>query len=59
MPGNISTGILKKVRDDYKNFPFLNLAYDGLEDTTIKTRLEAFVHQTRQFKNPFKRPSAP
>jgi len=53
MPGNISTSILKKVRDDYKNFPFLNLAYDGLEDTTIKIRLEAFVHQTRQFKNPF------
>ena len=55
MPGNISTSILKKVRGDYEDFPFLNLAYDGLKDTSVKTRLEAFVYQTRQFQNKFQK----
>ncbi|MGA1876067.1 MAG: acyl-CoA dehydratase activase [bacterium] len=51
MPGTISTGILKKVRQDFGDFPFLHLTYDGLEDTTVKTRLEAFLYQARRFKH--------
>ena len=50
MPGNISTTLLRKVQHNYGDFPILHLAFDGLEDTTVKTRLEAFLYQTRQFK---------
>jgi predicted CoA-substrate-specific enzyme activase len=50
MPGTIASTILKKVRLDHDDFPFLNLVYDGVEQTSIKTRLEAFLYQARQFK---------
>ncbi|MEW6380551.1 MAG: acyl-CoA dehydratase activase [bacterium] len=50
MPGTIASTIMKRVRMDYRDFPFLNLAYDGLEQTSIKTRLEAFLYQARQFQ---------
>ncbi|MEW5802407.1 MAG: acyl-CoA dehydratase activase, partial [bacterium] len=49
MPGTIAAAILKKVRLEHNDFPFLNLAYDGVEQTSIKTRLEAFLYQARQF----------
>jgi len=50
MPGTIASTILKRVRLDHDDFPFLNLAYDGIEQTSIKTRLEAFLYQARQFR---------
>ena len=46
MPGTIVNGILKRVREDYDNIPYLNMVYEGIEDTNARTRLEAFVHQT-------------
>jgi predicted nucleotide-binding protein (sugar kinase/HSP70/actin superfamily) len=49
MPGTVVNGILKKVREDHLNIPFLNMVYEGIEDTNAKTRLEAFVHQAREF----------
>ncbi|MGD9496834.1 MAG: acyl-CoA dehydratase activase [Armatimonadota bacterium] len=49
MPGTISHAILKRVRTDYGDFPFLNMVYDGNEQATDQTRLEAFMHQATQF----------
>ncbi len=49
MPGTVVNGILKKVREDGPNIPFINMVYEGIEDTNAKTRLEAFVHQAREF----------
>jgi len=49
MPGTISHAILKRVRTDYGEFPFLNMVYDGNEQATDQTRLEAFMHQATQF----------
>jgi len=40
---------MKRVRQDLDNVPFLNMAYDGLEQTTSITRIEAFMHQAMQF----------
>jgi predicted nucleotide-binding protein (sugar kinase/HSP70/actin superfamily) len=48
MPGTISHAILKRVRTDYGDFPFLNMVYDGNEQATDQTRLEAFMHQCRE-----------
>jgi predicted nucleotide-binding protein (sugar kinase/HSP70/actin superfamily) len=50
MPGTISTAICGKVRQDYQRIPWLNLIYDGQEDTNINTRLEAFMYQARQYR---------
>jgi len=49
MPGTIVTAILKKVRETCNNFPCLSLAFDGTEQSNFETRLEAFVHQVRQY----------
>jgi predicted nucleotide-binding protein (sugar kinase/HSP70/actin superfamily) len=50
MPGTVVTAISKKLREDFGNFPWLNMAYEGLEDTNEITRLEAFMHQSREFQ---------
>jgi predicted CoA-substrate-specific enzyme activase len=49
MPGTVVTGVMKRVRRDYDNVPFLTMAYDGLEQTNTLTRLEAFMHQASQY----------
>jgi predicted CoA-substrate-specific enzyme activase len=49
MPGTVVTGVMKRVRRDYDNVPFLTMAYDGLEQTNTLTRLEAFMHQAIQY----------
>lgn len=50
MPGTVSNAILKRVREDENGIPFLNMVYDGLEQSTALTRLEAFVHQAAAFR---------
>jgi predicted CoA-substrate-specific enzyme activase len=50
MPGTVVTAISKKLREDMGNFPWLNIAYEGLEDANEITRLEAFMHQAREFQ---------
>jgi len=47
MPGTVSYALMKRVRQDENGLPFLNMVYDGLEQATAQTRLEAFVHQAR------------
>lgn len=49
MPGTIVHSLLKKFRESTNSVPVLSMAYDGQEQTTAKTRLEAFSHQVRQF----------
>ena len=49
MPGTVSYALMKIVRQDEEGVPFLNMVYDGLEQATAATRLEAFVHQARDY----------
>ena len=49
MPGTISDALLKRVREDMGEFPFLNMVYDGVLQATSQTRIEAFMHQARQY----------
>ncbi len=49
MPGTIAQAILKRVRRDFNNIPFLNMVYDGDEQVTSQTRLEAFMYQAQEF----------
>ncbi len=49
MPGTIVSAVAKKLREDLDGLPWLDMAYDGLEEATAQTRLEAFIHQARGF----------
>ena len=51
MPGTIVSTLLKRYGEENHNIPILNMAYDGQEQTNTLTRLEAFMHQARQFQN--------
>jgi predicted nucleotide-binding protein (sugar kinase/HSP70/actin superfamily) len=51
LPGNIVSAVSKRVREDYDNIPWLNVAFDGTEQTTAQTRLEAFMYQTKLYND--------
>jgi predicted nucleotide-binding protein (sugar kinase/HSP70/actin superfamily) len=51
MPGTVVNSLIGRFREDHDHIPFLNLAYDGQEQTHTRTRLEAFMYQVRQFQN--------
>lgn len=53
MPGTIVGAVMKRYREDHNNIPFLNMAYDGQEETNTLTRLEAFMHQARQYQRQY------
>lgn len=50
MPGTIVSALLKRLRLDYRQIPCLDLAFDGVEQTNNKIRLQAFIHQAKQFQ---------
>ncbi len=49
MPGTVVSTLLKRYREENSNLPVLNMAYDGQEQTNTLTRIEAFMHQARQY----------
>ncbi len=51
MPGTISEALMKRVREDEDELPFLNMVYDGFEQSTARTRLEAFMFQAREYRD--------
>ena len=52
LPGTVVTAISKKIRKEHRNLPWLNLAFDGQEDTDNEARLQAFMYQVREsFRN--------
>jgi len=51
MPGTVVNALFKRFREEHDNIPFLNLSYDGQEQTNTRTRLEAFMYQVRQYRD--------
>ncbi len=49
MPGNVVCALAKRLQQEFGDFPWLNMAYDGLEDTSQLTRLEAFMHRAYHY----------
>jgi predicted nucleotide-binding protein (sugar kinase/HSP70/actin superfamily) len=49
MPGSIVSALLKRVREDHEQMPVVSLAYDGQPEGSTLTRLEAFMHQVKEF----------
>jgi len=48
MPSTIVSTLTRRVGADCDSMPILNISFDGQEDPTLTTRLEAFVEQVRQ-----------
>ena len=48
MPGTIVNAIMKRLREDHGDLPFLPLAMDGQQQAGFRLRLEAFMHQVSQ-----------
>ena len=52
LPGTIVTAISKKVKEDFNNVPWINIAYDGQQDEVgVLTYLEAFMYQAKNYMN--------
>ena len=49
LPGTFITSVARVFRKDYENIPWVDIAYDGQEDTGIETRLQAFMYQAKEF----------
>ncbi|MFC1736199.1 acyl-CoA dehydratase activase [Candidatus Hydrogenedentota bacterium] len=49
MPGTIVAAVFKQFREDRNGIPVLSLAYDGQEQSNALTRIEAFLHQAREY----------
>ncbi len=49
MPGTMVSSVAPLVKHDH-GIPWLNLTFDGQEQTHLRTRLEAFIHQARLHK---------
>ena len=49
MPETFTPSVSPLFRKDFDNIPWLNLAYDGQEDTSTDTKLQAFMHQATEY----------
>ena len=49
MPETLTAAVTPIFRKDFNNIPWLNIAYDGQEDTSIVTKLQAFMHQATEY----------
>jgi predicted nucleotide-binding protein (sugar kinase/HSP70/actin superfamily) len=49
MPGIVVAAMAPRLRRRFAGLPWLDLSYDGQENTNIRTRLGAFMHQARRF----------
>jgi len=49
MPGTLVASVSDQLRKDKDNIPHVSIAYDGQEDASIELRLQAFMHQARQY----------
>jgi predicted CoA-substrate-specific enzyme activase len=48
LPGTVVTAVSRRIRREKPGLPWLNLAFDGQEDTDNSSRFEAFMHQVRR-----------
>lgn len=49
MPGTVVSCMAPRLREEMNGVPWLDIAFDGQEETNLHTRLEAFMHQAFQY----------
>ncbi|MCX5998066.1 MAG: hypothetical protein NTU41_00320, partial [Chloroflexi bacterium] len=47
--GTLSTALYRKLHREHDRIPILTIVYEGLKPTNEQTRIEAFVHQVKQY----------
>jgi len=50
MPGTLICSISDVFRKDHNNIPWVDFAYDGQDDASIDTRLQAFIYQVKEYQ---------
>jgi predicted CoA-substrate-specific enzyme activase len=50
MPTTVFAGLRRKIAEHTGDMPLLTIAFDGQQDPTLHTRLEAFLHQARVYQ---------
>ncbi len=58
MPSTIVAGVMKHLATRLGDIPMLSLSFDGQQDPTLDTRLEAFLHQARSYQRSVQQGSA-
>jgi predicted nucleotide-binding protein (sugar kinase/HSP70/actin superfamily) len=53
MLSNMTIPIIKKILSDYNNLPLLSTPYDGFKGTNTLTRIEAFIHQAKLYREKY------
>jgi predicted nucleotide-binding protein (sugar kinase/HSP70/actin superfamily) len=51
MPGTLICSVSDVFRKDHNNIPWVDYAYDGQEDASLETRLQAFMYQVMEYQN--------
>ena len=49
MPSTIVSAVSRQISRDTDGMPIINISYDGQQDPTLQTRLEAFAYQVRSY----------
>lgn len=49
MPGTVIASVGHKFKQDHGNIPYESIAYDGQDDAAIELRLQAFMHQAKEY----------
>jgi predicted nucleotide-binding protein (sugar kinase/HSP70/actin superfamily) len=49
MPGTVVSAVSRQFKKDHGDIPYLSIPYDGQEDTAIELRMQAFMHQAREY----------
>ncbi len=49
MPSTVVSAVSRQISIDMGGLPIVNISYDGQQDPTLQTRLEAFLHQVKNF----------
>jgi predicted nucleotide-binding protein (sugar kinase/HSP70/actin superfamily) len=49
MPGTLVSSVSSRFSDEHNGVPWINIAYDGQEDSSIDTRLQAFVYRAEEY----------
>ena len=49
MPGTVVASVSHKFKKDNNEIPYVSIAYDGQEDASIDLRLQAFMHQAKEY----------
>ncbi|HLP71440.1 MAG TPA: acyl-CoA dehydratase activase [Bacteroidales bacterium] len=57
MPGTLIASVSDMFRKNHSNIPFINIAYDGQDNVSLETRLQAFVFQVREYHSKIKVPN--